>query len=379
MKIGIIGCNDVSLCFGIKLSESINDITYYDENDDILHNLKNNIYITNEPYLQESLLIASNIKTTNSILELIDKTDIIFYFIEHKKNIDHTYDTNSLYKITDEYLKASNNNIVVYDKHLVITTDLNIGDCERNKIKLEPYNVHIGYLPLFFKNGKIINMIKKLDFLILGCNNQTLRDSVVRIFNRLNKNMMRCYTMTLNSAELTKITLNTFIGLKNTFINNIINLVDELKLLDEKELIIGAIFDNPEISKLPFKSKKIYYPELNVNDIKIFNSLIEDYNISNHISSNIISSNEYSLNKIKEKLSKIDDDKSKPFLFEEINNSDFEIEIITYLLSLGHNVVILDHNFISDKLKKLSVEFNGKLKFYKKTFNLPSININLFI
>ena len=133
------------------------------------------------------------------------------------------------------------------------------------------------------------------------------------------------------------------------------------------------------MSNVSFKSKKTHYPDLKINDINIFNSLIENYNISNHISSNIIPSNEYSLNKIKEKLSKIDDDKSKPFLFEEINNSDFEIEIITYLLNLGHNVVILDHNFISDKLKKLSIEFNGKLKFYKNTFNLPSININMLI
>ena len=379
MRIGIVGCNDVSLCFGIKLVNSIDDIIYYDDNDDILNNLKNNIYITNEPYLQDSLLLASNIKTTSSILELIDKTDIIFYFIEHTKNIDETYDTNSLFKITDEYLMASNNNIVVYDKHFVITTDLNIGDCEKNKIKLEPYNVHIGFLPLSFKKGKILNMMSKLDYLILGYNNQYTSEKVVRIFNRINRNMIKYYTMTLNSAELAKIVLNTFIGLKNTFINNITNLVDELKLIHEKELIIRAISDCPEMSNVSFKSKKTHYPDLKINDINIFNSLIENYNISNHISSSIIPSNEYTLNRLKEKLSKINEDNSKPFLFEEINNSDFEIEIITYLLNLGHNVVILDHNFISDKLKKLSIEFNGKLKFYKNTFNLPSININMLI
>lgn len=379
MKIGIIGCNDVSLCFAIKLSESINDITFYDENEVILHNLKNNIYITNEPYLQESLLIASNINTTNSILELIDKTDIIFYFIEHTKNIDETYNTNSLYKITDEYLMASNNNIVVYDKHFVITTDLNIGDCEKNKIKLEPYNVHIGFLPLSFKKGKILNMMSKLDYLILGYNNQYTSENVIRLFNRINRNMIKYYTMTLNSAELAKIILNTFIGVKDTFIDKISDLIDGLNLTREKKLIINAISDSPELSKKSFIPYRTHCNDLVFSDITVFNTLLKKYNVDDSISNLIYESNNSHITKVKEQILRLNQDNNIPFIINKIVDTSFEYQIIDFLLSLGFSINILDNNNIPERLNILSINNNSRLKFYKKDTKISGIDITFLI
>jgi len=203
MKVGIVGLNDFSIGYGLCLINSGFDIIFYDSNNDVVYNLKNKIYTTSENYIQAMLLDMDNINTTDDPIDLIRNCETIFYFTQHIIS-NNQYDISPLNMFVDELLRASNLDILLYDKNFVICSHLNLSDFNSINNRLINYSMNLGYLPNLGTANGVVNYIKSIDYLVVGTTSEKLINKITHIHNRISKKFINYYYMSPQSAEITQ-------------------------------------------------------------------------------------------------------------------------------------------------------------------------------
>jgi UDP-glucose 6-dehydrogenase len=368
MKIGIIGINDFSLAYGLVLINSGFDVVFYDNNYEKIFNLKNKVYITSEDYIQSMLLSCDTIITEDDTIELIKNCDTLFYFINHNL-IDYNYNITSLDYFIDELLRASNLDILLYNKNFIICSDINIGDFDNIKNRLNQYSINLGYLPNLIKSNKIVNYINNIDYLIVGSTSENLKNKIIYIHNRISKKFINYYHMSPNSAEIAQYGIEAFKSIKNTFINLFGDIIENLKLTDERNIIIKSIANNSQLEFKSFFYDNLKFDNIDINKVKqlsnIFN-LYTKFDFYNQIHSMY---NEH-LKLYVESLIKKNPNINTPFIFKVWNDSKFEYDILKFLLSDNYNVIIISNHIINVEFDLLIKNYGDKIKLYKKDLPL---------
>jgi UDPglucose 6-dehydrogenase len=239
MKIGIFGLWHLGCVLAASWSKSYNVIGY-DYDDDNIEKLKKGQPPIFEPHLEDTILnnIKRNfLKFTSNINDLND-CDFIFLAydtpVDENDESDTTILTNSI-KYLSEILKN--------DTIVIITSQSPVGFCSelRQLLRTHNTNLELAYSPENLRLGEAIKCYLEPERIILGTDNKETEERCIKLFNSI-VNQQNILCMNLESAEMVKHGINSFLATSIVFANHLSDICSE-KGAKIKDVIEGMKSD----------------------------------------------------------------------------------------------------------------------------------------
>jgi nucleotide sugar dehydrogenase len=385
MRIGVIGANTLGVSFSLLCEKAGYDVMIYDENEDIIFNLNQEIYNTTEPLIQKMLFESHDFSGTTDVVELIKRCDTIFTFVDTIPTIDGGNDTTKVFEVSNHFFTISQLDIPIYNKKLIIGSTMNPGETEQIQEKLHMFNIQVGYCPTMSSEGNIINGYYNSDIIIIGTEHQELSNQLINLFSKIQPNGVNAHTMSFKAAEISKLSINTYLSMKISFANMLGDLFVKSGLKEESGVILNTIGSDSRIGSKSFKYGFGYGGLSLPRDSKTLTEFIKKYEIDDTLILSIKDSNENHSKFLKEYYISQNPDKGIPFVMEYItfkkgtNNliNSQQWNLCLELLNEGYYVNIIDNNQLGSQLHDISIFYNNRLKFYKSGTTPEGYKINL--
>lgn len=244
-KIAVIGTGYVGLVSGVCLAELGNKVICVDINQQKIENLKNGIVPFYESGLED--MIKENVKKENlffstDLAYAISESDIIFVAVGTPASENGAADLSYVENVAEDIGRG----MKAY-KIVVIKSTVPPKTCKRIKKNIEEHykgNFDIVSNPEFLREGSAILDFMKPDRVILGVENEEVKEKLRKLYEPLNAPI---HFTSLESSEMTKYASNAFLATKISFINEIANLCEKIDA-DVEEVAIGMGLD-PRIGK----------------------------------------------------------------------------------------------------------------------------------
>jgi UDPglucose 6-dehydrogenase len=385
MRIGVIGANTLGVAFSLLCEKAGYDVMIYDENEDIIFNLNQEIYNTTEPLIQKMLFESYDFSGTTDVVELIKRCDTIFTFVDTIPTIDGGNDTTKVFEVSNHFFTTSQLDIPIYNKKFIIGSTMNPGETEQIQEKLHMFNIQVGYCPTMSSEGNIINGYYNSDIIIIGTEHQELSNQLINLFSKIQPNGVNAHTMSFKAAEISKLSINTYLSMKISFANMLGDLFVKSGLKEESGVILNTIGSDSRIGSKSFKYGFGYGGLSLPRDSKTLTEFIKRYEIDDTLILSIKDSNENHSKFLKEYYISQNPDKGIPFVMEYItfkkgtNNliNSQQWNLCLELLNEGYYVNIIDNNQLGSQLHDISIFYNNRLKFYKSGTTPEGYKINL--
>ena len=245
MKLCIIGTGYVGLVSGTCFAELGNNVICIDKDKKKIESLKSGIVPIYEPGLEELIKRNTNQRRlifSNDIESSIKNSNIIFICVgtptnkkTNKANLKHVFDVSKVIKNNLNKYK-----IIVNKSTVPVTTGdkiENILNSKKNKNKFE-----VVSNPEFLREGEAIRDFIYPDRVVIGTSSKKANLIMKNLYLPIIKKKNRYFQTTRRSAELIKYASNAFLATKITYINEISNLCEKLKV-DVKDVAIGMGLD----------------------------------------------------------------------------------------------------------------------------------------
>ncbi len=244
MKICMIGSGYVGLVSGSCFSDLGNNVICVDNNLNKINNLKNGVIPIYEPGLKE--LILRNVKQkrlyfTTDISKSIQKSDIIFICVGTPTNKKtNEADLKYVYQVVKDIKKNLNKYKIIVTKSTVpVTTGDKIEKLLKTKNNEKLFNVVSN--PEFLREGEAIRDFMFPDRVIVGTKNNKANNILKNLYSPIIKKKGIYFNTSRRAAEIIKYAANAFLATKITFINEISNLCEKLKVdITDVSLGIGT-------------------------------------------------------------------------------------------------------------------------------------------
>lgn len=385
MKIGVIGANTLGVAFSLICENAGYGVTIYDEDEDIVFNLNQDIYNTTEPLVQKMLFESYDFSATTDVIELIEKCDTIFTFVDTMPTLDGGNDTKKVFEVSNHFFTASQLDKSIYNKNFIIGSTMNPGETEQIQEKLHMFNIQVGYCPTMSSENNIINGYSNSDIVIIGTEYQELSNLLINLYNKIQPSGVNIHTMSSKAAEITKLSINSFISMKISFANTLGDLLVKSNLEKETNTILHSIGSDSRISPKSFKYGFGYGGFNLPRDMKTLTDYFKNYDIDTTLIESVKDSNINHSKFLKDFYIKQNPNKTIPFVLnyigfkEGVNNlTDSQpYKLCIELLEEGYYVNVIDNNQFGVKLHELSLSYNDRLKFYKPGTTPDGYQINL--
>lgn len=373
MRIGIIGANTLGVAFSLLCEKAGYDVMIYDEDEDIIYNLNQEIYNTTEPLIQKMLFESYDFSGTTDVVELIKRCDTIFTFVDTIPTIDGGNDTTKVFEVSNHFFTASQLDIPIYNKKFIIGSTMNPGETEQIQEKLHMFNIQVGYCPTMSSEGNIINGYYNSDIIIIGSEHQELSNQLINLFSKIQPNGVNAHTMSFKAAEISKLSINTYLSMKISFANMLGDLFVKSGLKEESGVILNTIGSDSRIGSKSFKYGFGYGGLSLPRDSKTLTEFIKKYEVDDALISSIKDSNENHSKFLKEYYISQNPDKGNPFVIEYIGFKEGSNNLINSqqwnlcldLLNDGYYINVINNNQLGSQFHDLSLFYNYRLKFYK--------------
>lgn len=283
MKLSVIGLGKLGACSAACFSYRGLETIGVDINKDFVDAINDGRAPVYEPRLQE-LIDASEgrLTATQDYKKALDDTDITFLIVPTPSRQDgHFSDRYLKDALThlSEALKASKK-----DYHLfVITSTTSPGTTDKNLIPLieevsgRKLNEGFGvcYNPEFIALGSVITDFLNPDLLLIGESDKRAGDMLSSVYETVAENKPYYGRMSLVSAEVTKISINSYVTMKISFANTLANICEELpgSKIDD---ITGALGSDKRIAPYYLKGGLSFGGPCFPRDNRAFAAFAED-------------------------------------------------------------------------------------------------------
>ena len=246
MKTSIIGLGKLGLSFALFLASKNQQVLCYDKNKKVIDYLENKISPHIEPLTSEYLKkYNKNIILENNFDNLIKYTEITHLVLPtpslKNNSFSNKYLIECLNQISKSLLKYKNKSHIIN-----ITSTVMPGSCESifrkflesKGLKYEKDFI-ITYNPHFIAQGTTIYNLENPDFILIGSDSKKGK-KLVSFYKKIYKNNVKISFLNTKEAEITKISINSYITTKITFSNFISEVCEKTKNVDAS-LVLKAI------------------------------------------------------------------------------------------------------------------------------------------
>ena len=231
MNVSFIGLGKLGLPLACCLAECGNKILGVDKNEYVLDKLNHQELPFYEPGLDDIFPHSNFIGFTDSYKRAVEETDASIILVNTQLG-DSGY--------SDEFVESALTDLAVNlkrsdkDYHLIVLSSTVLpGSIARlihlvEKISGRKYQESFGfsYVPDFVRLGNVIYDFKNPEFFLIGANSQRDYDMTHEIWKKFHLNDPPEKSLTLEEAEVSKVSLNAFIVNKIAFVNFLGQLCD---------------------------------------------------------------------------------------------------------------------------------------------------------
>lgn len=253
MNIGVIGLGKLGCSMFAAFASSGNSVIGFDIDINVRKNLRKKHAPVSETDLQKEIEIGfENYRIAENTSEVIECSEVIYVIVPTPSLKDGTFDTKFLENVI---LNIDNVNTSCENKLIVITSTVLPGDTRLNLIskirdkKGEIAKIKFCYSPEFIALGSVLNDLKNPDFLLVGEESSNSSDKHIEAMFTIIKNKnIPIRRMSIESAEMAKIAINSYITSKISFANAIGIASDNIINCSSKD-VLSAIGSDSRIGK----------------------------------------------------------------------------------------------------------------------------------
>jgi len=222
-KIGVIGLWHLGCIVSVSWSKLGYHVTGFDHNEKRIQNLQNGIPPIFEPDLEK--LTGENIrnKTLNysSDVKSLSECDFIFLCYDTPVRDDDSSDTSILEKSVEDIVQVMKDNSI-----LIISSQSPVGYCSQLREKMKSYNntIDLAYSPENLRLGEAINCYLNPGRIILGTTDKDTELKCTELFNKISDDIIK---MSLESAEMVKHGINSFLSMSIVFTNHLADICED--------------------------------------------------------------------------------------------------------------------------------------------------------
>jgi UDPglucose 6-dehydrogenase len=385
MIIGVIGGNEIGLSFALLCEKIGYEVIFSESEEDYVYNLNNKICITNEPMIQSMLLNSNNFSATTENLELMKVSDMIFTFVPTNQSIEGNFDTTKVFDVMSNFYTLSSLNIPLYEKKFIVCSTTNPGDVGQIQTRLYPYNVQVAYVSEFTSKGDIVKGFQQSDTLLIGTEYQEFANELIQLYTKIQTTSLNAYIMSIKSAEISKIAINTLIATKITYANMLGETMINSGLGDEVNMVLSAVCGDSKIDKKHLKYGYGFGGPSIPKDNRVFGNYVNSVGVKINLPLTIEEYNKNHSEFIKNYFTQKNPDKSIPFVMDGVSHKKgFDVmeesqqfQLCIDLLDEGYTLYVIEINEITKKLTSLSDSYSNRLKFFKPNTNPSGYKIIL--
>lgn len=285
-RLSVIGLGKLgacsAACFAYKGFETIG----VDINKDFVDAINNGKAPVYEPRLQELISVSKGkLRATQDYEKAIRESDITFLIVPTPSREDGHF--------SDKYLKDALKHLSFAFKksekkyHIfVITSTVSPGTVEESLIPLIESasgkkltkDFGVAYNPEFIALGSVITDFLNPDMVLIGESDKSVGDKLGEIYRVVCENKPYICRMSIISAEITKISLNSYITMKISFANTLANICETIPNADIDD-ITKALGADKRVSPYYLKGGLSYGGPCFPRDNRAFAAFAQKYGI----------------------------------------------------------------------------------------------------
>lgn len=285
VKLSVIGLGKLGICTAVCFASKGYDVVGVDINEHYVAAINNGIAPLHEPRLQELLdQSKGRLRATLRYEDAIEHSTITFLIVP----------TPSLPSghFSDQYLKDALKPLAEALKNktgfhtFVITSTVSPGTInnvlipciEQHSGKSLHQGFGIAYNPEFIALGSVITDFLKPDMVLIGESEQRVGEELQKIYHRVCENKPYIARMSLISAEIAKISLNSYVTMKISFANTLANICGEIPAANVDD-ITTALGADKRISPYYLKGGLGFGGPCFPRDNRAFSAFAADFNV----------------------------------------------------------------------------------------------------
>jgi UDPglucose 6-dehydrogenase len=255
MKLSVVGLGKLGSPIVAVLASKGYDVVGIDTNAHFVEKINNHIAPVQEPHLQELLTAhKSRISATADWNKAVGESDITLVIVPTPSGADGAFRNDYVLSVMDEIGR-----VLAHKQgyHLVVvhstTMPGSMGGPIRQRLeaasgrKVGP-ELGLCYNPEFIALGDVINGLLRPDFVLIGESDKKAGDLLESIYRKTVGPKANVARMNFVNAELTKISVNTYVTMKISFANALGEICDRLDGADV-DVVADAIGRDTRIGK----------------------------------------------------------------------------------------------------------------------------------
>jgi UDPglucose 6-dehydrogenase len=222
-KIGVIGLWHLGCIVSASWAKLGYHVTGFDYDNMRVQNLKKGIPPIYEPDLEKlvKVNIERNMLNFSNDINTLSECDFIFLCYDTPVRDDDSCDTSILEKSVNDVIKIMKNSAI-----LIVSSQSPVGYCSELRIKIKDSNstLDLAYSPENLRLGEAISCYLNPSRIILGTANEVTEAKCVSLFNNITNEILR---MNLESAEMVKHGINSFLAMSIVYANHLADICEE--------------------------------------------------------------------------------------------------------------------------------------------------------
>jgi hypothetical protein len=343
-EIGVIGIGKLGLSFALLLEKSNYIVHGSDVNQEYNDKINRKTLFSFEPSVNELLVKSKNLTSSNDNLKVIEKSEIIFTFVQTPSNNDGGYDHTKIEDIINDFILSHNNGVDLTDKIFVIgcTTMPNYVDTVYNRLK--EYGVHVCYNPEFIAQGEIIRGLELADMVLIGSSSNYATENLKKVYKKIMLVEPKFNVMSNTAAEITKISINCFLTTKISFANMIGEVCLKSNIGGEISTVLNARGDDSRLGNKYLKFGYGFGGPCLPRDNRALGKHMDNIELKVNLPYEVDGFNNKHNEFLYDTLIKQNSDKNIPFIFDSVSYKK-GIDIITESQQLKLAITLLENDY----------------------------------
>jgi len=284
--ISVVGLGKLGLCLSACFAERGFETLGVDVEERVVSSVNKGLSPIEEPGLQELVgrLGGHRLRATLQHREAIEETDITIILVSTPSNVDGSF--------SNRHIEAALRSLCVFFReskkyHLFVisstvmphsTQEIFIPLIEKHSGKKLNQDFGVCYDPDFVALGEVIKGFLQPEIVVIGESNTEAGERLETLHHQMCLNEPYIARMSLISAEIAKVCLNTYITTKISFANTIANICEQIPNADV-DAITQAIGHDKRISPYYFQGGLSFGGTCFPRDTRAFIKMAERHNI----------------------------------------------------------------------------------------------------
>ena len=246
MDITVVGTNYVGLVSAACFAEMGNGVLCIDSSEVTIEQLqrgKTPLYEAGLDSILSENLNAGRLNYSHDFASVSSQCQVFYIAVDTPSARDGSADLSELWQVIDNIAK-----IISQDSIIITASTVPVGTSEKIKSRIleqlpTPCTIDVVANPQFLKEGTAVEDFNRPDRIIIGAESDKAKRLMTELYKPFSRNFDKLIFMGIRDAELTKYATNAMLATKISFMNELANLAEKLKV-DIEHVRTGMGADN---------------------------------------------------------------------------------------------------------------------------------------